>query len=146
MLAVSQRLGTLNDVISLDIPPPLAPRVQNALKANPLTVDLRALAPHYYSLGERILNLFEDEELVEILSDTFKVRAAEIADHAVNPRGALGEGAEFLRGLEENERQSMFRRRKKRLTRTTPLLHYNVRKRKNKFFLLIAGNDIFNSF
>jgi GINS complex subunit 3 len=36
---------------------------------------------------------------------TFKDRAAEIADQAHNPRGALGEGAEFLRGLDENERQ-----------------------------------------
>ena len=36
---------------------------------------------------------------------TFKARAAEIADHAHNPRGALGEGVEFLRGLDEMERQ-----------------------------------------
>lgn len=39
---------------------------------------------------------------------TFKKRAAEIADHAHNPRGALGEGAEFLRGLDEMERQCKF--------------------------------------
>lgn len=36
---------------------------------------------------------------------TFKKRAAEIADHAHNPRGAMGEGADFLRGLDETERQ-----------------------------------------
>ena len=36
---------------------------------------------------------------------TFKERAAEIADHAHNPRGALGEAQEFLRGLDEMERQ-----------------------------------------
>jgi GINS complex subunit 3 len=36
---------------------------------------------------------------------TFKKRAADIADHAHNPRGALGEGADFLRGLDEMERQ-----------------------------------------
>jgi hypothetical protein len=34
---------------------------------------------------------------------TFKKRAAEISDHAHNPRGALGEGADFLRGLDETE-------------------------------------------
>ena len=38
-------------------------------------------------------------------TQTFKKRASEIADHAHNPRGALGEGAEFLRGLDETERQ-----------------------------------------
>ena len=36
---------------------------------------------------------------------TFKERAAEIADHAHNPRGALGEAQDFLRGLDEMERQ-----------------------------------------
>jgi len=28
-----------------------------------------------------------------------------IADHANNPRGALGDGVEFLRGLDDTERQ-----------------------------------------
>ncbi|GAT25881.1 GINS complex subunit Psf3 [Aspergillus luchuensis] len=73
----------------------------NALKADPRTVDLRSLAPHFYSLSERILELFEEEELVE----TFKKRSAVIADHAHNPQGALGQGADFLRGLDETERQ-----------------------------------------
>lgn len=35
---------------------------------------------------------------------TFKKRAAEIADHAHNPRGTVGESADFLRGLDETER------------------------------------------
>lgn len=41
----------------------------NALKADPRTVDLRTLAPHFYSLGVRILELFEEEEMVDILTD-----------------------------------------------------------------------------
>lgn len=41
----------------------------NALKADPRTVDLRSLAPHFYSLGERILELFEEEELVDVLME-----------------------------------------------------------------------------
>jgi len=69
MLGVSQRLGTEQNVVTLDLPPALAPRVQNALKANPCTVDLRSLASHYYSLGERILGLLEEDELVDILSE-----------------------------------------------------------------------------
>jgi GINS complex subunit 3 len=39
----------------------------NALKADPRTVDLRSLAPHFYRLGVRILELFEEEEMVDIL-------------------------------------------------------------------------------
>jgi len=64
---VSQRLGTLSDVITLDIPVALSARVQNALKANPRTVELRALATHFYGLGERVLALFEEEVLCDVL-------------------------------------------------------------------------------
>lgn len=41
----------------------------NALKADPRTIDLRALAPHFYNLSERILELFEEEEMVDVLSN-----------------------------------------------------------------------------
>lgn len=42
-----------------------------------------------------------------LLRQTFKKRAMKIADHANNPTGALGGGVEFLRGLDEMERQRM---------------------------------------
>ncbi|QDS75030.1 DNA replication protein [Venturia effusa] len=108
MLAVSQnQAGT--SALALDLPHSLSPRVLNALKADPRTLDLRALAPHFYALGARMLELFEDEddEVSETLADSFKKRAKEIADQAHNPRGALGEGADFLRGLDEEERQRL---------------------------------------
>lgn len=110
-------------LVTLDFPQPLQQRVVNALKADPRTVDLRAQAPHFYALGAKILDLFEDEDIADVLmevslrashlqatpgltaSQTFRKRAAEIADHAHNPKGAMGEGAEFLRGLDEIERQ-----------------------------------------
>lgn len=87
------------------MPAALSQRVVNALKADPKTVDLRAQAQHFYSLGARIMELFEEEEMVDVLTTTFRERAAEIADHAHNPRGAMGEGVHFLRGLDETERQ-----------------------------------------
>jgi GINS complex subunit 3 len=43
--------------------------VLNALKANPRTVDLRALAPHFYELAARVLDLFEEDEIVDILTE-----------------------------------------------------------------------------
>lgn len=55
--------------MTIDPPSALSQRVLNALKADPRTVDLRALAPHFYSLGARILELFEEEEMIEVLSD-----------------------------------------------------------------------------
>lgn len=59
--------------MTLDLPEALSEQVMNALKADPRTVDLRSLAPHFYRLGVRILQLFEEEEIMEILSDVSKV-------------------------------------------------------------------------
>ena len=56
-------------LVTLDIPSALSIRVMNALKADPRTVDLRALAPHFYSLGSRTLELFEEEEMSDVLVD-----------------------------------------------------------------------------
>ncbi|KAI9664680.1 MAG: DNA replication protein [Bathelium mastoideum] len=106
MLAVSQPAST-GALVTLDLPAALSQRVMNALKADPRTVDLRAQAPHFYSLAARMLELFEEEEMIDVLTETFKKRSTEIADQAHNPRGALGEGAEFLRGLDETERQQL---------------------------------------
>lgn len=90
----------------------------NALKADPKSIDLRAQAAHFYALGARILDLFEEDEILDVLTETFRVRAVEIGDHAANAGagsraagggGGVGvgvgtDGVEFLRGLDEMER------------------------------------------
>lgn len=111
MLAVSSPSST-KALVTLDLPPSLSPRVMNALKADPKSVDLRALAQHFYGLGSRILELFEEEEVCDVLMESFRKRAAEIQDHASNAGqsqrtvgGGVGnDGVEFLRGLDEAER------------------------------------------
>lgn len=66
ILHSSTQLGS-SSLVSLDFPAALSQRVINALKADPKTVDLRAQAPHFYALGARILELFEEEEIVDVL-------------------------------------------------------------------------------
>ena len=51
------------------MPASISPRVLAALKAGPKTVDLRQLASHYYELAARVLELFEEEEIVDVLSE-----------------------------------------------------------------------------
>jgi hypothetical protein len=53
----------------LDFPIPLQQRVINALKADPKTVDLRAQAAHFYALGARIMELFDDRAVLDTLLD-----------------------------------------------------------------------------
>jgi GINS complex subunit 3 len=70
MLAVSKPAGpSSSSLASLDMPTALSQRVQNALRADPRSVDLRSQAQFFYALGERMLELFEEEEWVEVLTD-----------------------------------------------------------------------------
>lgn len=110
LLAVSSSPSSQKSLVTLDLPACLAPRVLNALKADPKSVDLRNLAQNFYGLGVRVLELFEEEEVCDVLMESWRTRAGEISDHAgsgsvgqSNGRGG-GEGVEFLRGLDEAER------------------------------------------
>ncbi|KAI6248257.1 DNA replication complex GINS protein psf3 [Erysiphe necator] len=111
ILAVSST-SSAKSLVTLDLPSSLAPRVINALKADPTSVDLHALAPNFYGLGARILELFEEEEICNVLIQAWQTRAIEINDHAryaaANQRNGIGfgdEGLEFLRGLDEAEKE-----------------------------------------
>lgn len=100
ILAVAE---TVPPLVTLDLPSALGPPVLNALKAGATSVDLRVLASHYHALGARVLELFEEEEVLEVLTESWRRRAAMVADFAA--RGGRGaEGVEFLRGLDEWER------------------------------------------
>lgn len=54
---------------TLDLPTALSQRVVNALRANPKTVELRSQAQHFYNLGARMTELFEGDEMVDVLTD-----------------------------------------------------------------------------
>lgn len=70
MLAVSKPSGpSSGSLVTLDMPAPLGPRVMNALRADPKSVDVRSQAQRFYGLGERMLDLFDDEEVSEVLND-----------------------------------------------------------------------------
>lgn len=126
MLAVSRPAGpSSGSLASLDLPAALNKRVVHALRADPKSVDVRAQAQWFYGLGGRVLDLFEDDEIVDILLEvgelrvhddqlltdrqTFKQRALEISDRAQNTRQAPGGGDnDFMKGLDEAERSCEF--------------------------------------
>ena len=97
-----QRLGPAgNAIVTLSPPSAIAgDRQLNALKADPRVVDLRSWCRFYWGFGGRWVELWDDDEVVEVLGESFKVRAAEIADFAHNPRGAPGE---FAQRMDETE-------------------------------------------
>ena len=70
ILAVSNSQNpSLSPMVTLDYPAALQARVINALKADPKSVDLRAQAPHFYALGAKIMDLFDDDHVTGVLLD-----------------------------------------------------------------------------
>ncbi|KAL9099028.1 MAG: hypothetical protein Q9163_005413 [Psora crenata] len=69
LLAV-QRLPSGTPICQLDLPTSIGGvKEVNALKANPKVVDLRELSAHYYELAARVLELWDEEELVAVLCE-----------------------------------------------------------------------------
>jgi GINS complex subunit 3 len=71
----SEMMNT-SSLVSLSIPTPLSPRVFNALRADPRTVDLRSLASHFYNLATRLLEMYveditkgQEQEIIRVLSE-----------------------------------------------------------------------------
>lgn len=100
MLAVSKPAA--DPLGSLEMPTALGQRVLNALRADPRSVDLRAQAQFFYGLGERMLDLFEEEEMGEVLSDvsllvskSHRYRPLTKADLQETRSGDCRQGAEY---------------------------------------------------
>jgi GINS complex subunit 3 len=102
--------------VTLNLPPALRQEVLSALKADARAVPLRDQSAHFFALGTRMLELFDEAEVAEVLRKSFVARAGEVQVHArlagdESAGGGAGSGAseDFLRGLDEWERQ-LFRR------------------------------------
>lgn len=110
MLALASTSEDAKAPLTLNLPPCLSDDVIAALKADPRAVALRDQSAHFYGIGVRMLDLFDERELSNVLRRTWVVRAGDVGLHARKAEdGVGGRGEEFLRGLEEWER-GLFRR------------------------------------
>ncbi|KAH6897355.1 DNA replication complex GINS protein PSF3 [Thelonectria olida] len=110
LLALSETSPVTGAPLTLNLPASLSAQVLAALAADPRAVPLRDQSPHFYGLAARMLDLFEEREIADVVRRTFVVRAADVGLHARKAdEGMGGRGEEFLRGLDEWER-GLFRR------------------------------------
>jgi GINS complex subunit 3 len=73
----------------------------NALKSDPVNVDLNARCTVFTSLAERWITLFDDQELSEVLVSTLQQRALEVYDFA-QTQGRVTDN-EFIQKLDDFE-------------------------------------------
>lgn len=95
-----------SDEAFLDLlqPDALQKRVINAIKANPVSLDVHSISPHFYALVEKWCLLFGDKELSTVAQAMLKERSDEINNFAQNTRGTHQESG-FLFSLDEYEKQ-----------------------------------------
>jgi GINS complex subunit 3 len=98
-------LLAIREIVDLREPACYGRKIAAALKADPRSVDLRSQCSNFYTFALRYLEWVETDDLLQVVLDTFKSRVAKMADHAHNPTGAMAEGLEFLKGLDDYERQ-----------------------------------------
>lgn len=89
--------------IDLSQPEFLNQKVINAIKANPLSVDLHSILSNYYRLSEKWAAMFSDSELIEIVLTMLKERAFEINNYACNANKQTN--SNFLYSLDEFEKK-----------------------------------------
>lgn len=94
--------GTEDSFVELLQPEFVGPRVLNAIRADPTSVDLHTIASNFYRLAEKWLALFNDTELVEVVMAMLKERAVEIDNYASNTSNLVN--SNFLYSLDEFER------------------------------------------
>ncbi|CAG8538917.1 11295_t:CDS:2 [Paraglomus occultum] len=79
--------------------------VRNALKADPVHVNLVEQDPRFFAFGGKFLEAVEDPELAEVLDKSYVQRTRATLDHL--EYGAAGKETVFVSKMDETERQGM---------------------------------------
>lgn len=106
---LAEPLGTLGlgpsnkEIVEFQDPDFISTKVLNAIKADPVLVDLHSIMSNYYKLLEKWAALFLDGALVEVVMQMLKERALEIDNYASNTTKHVN--SQFLYSLDEFEKQ-----------------------------------------
>lgn len=89
--------------IELAEPDYINSKVINAIKSDPITVDLHTVLPNFYKLVEKWAAMFSEAELISIVMQMLKERAFEINNYASNTNKHLSNT--FIYSLDEFEKK-----------------------------------------
>ncbi|SCU98993.1 LANO_0F00408g1_1 [Lachancea nothofagi CBS 11611] len=95
--------------VELMAPDMLSPKVMNAIKSGPVTLDVHSINSHFYALAVKWATLFNDRDLVQILNYMLLERSQEINNFASSIQlEKLGRGRDmgpFMLTLDEFEKK-----------------------------------------
>lgn len=100
-----------DDVAFIELIPPTytSTTIFNALKSSPTTIQLNTILKNYYAFIQKWSSLFNDKELVNVITEVLKERIDEINNFAQvykgTVTGASTGGGDFIGGLDEFEKQ-----------------------------------------
>ncbi|KAM9932448.1 hypothetical protein OXX80_007918 [Metschnikowia pulcherrima] len=81
----------------------ISPKVLNAIKADPKSVDLHSIMSNFYRLSEKWAAMYNEESLIETVMAMLKERALEIDNFASNTTKHVS--SSFLYSLDEFEKK-----------------------------------------
>ncbi|SCU84168.1 LADA_0D00232g1_1 [Lachancea dasiensis] len=94
--------------VELMQPEMFSPKVLNAIKSGPVTLDVHSINSHFYALAIKWATLFNDRDLIEVLNYMLLERCQEINNHASSVQlenvGRGGSQGTFMLTLDEFEK------------------------------------------
>lgn len=84
-------------------PESLNVKVRNAIRTDPVALDVHSILPNYYKMAEKYCSFFSDEELSEIIKQMIKERSLEIYSYANNSSKQMN--SRFMLSLDEFEKR-----------------------------------------
>lgn len=91
--------------VNIQDPQIFGPKVMNALKSDPASVDLRALSPVWLSLAHKWIDLFNEDEFADVVEYTIQERAALLSDIAQSSSRSIQQHHDFVEKLDSTEQE-----------------------------------------
>ncbi|OII75758.1 hypothetical protein cand_030030 [Cryptosporidium andersoni] len=64
--------------IDINYPDFLSPKMMNALKTDPCSIDLAQISPYFFEVGIELSKIFKDEIFLKVLLEAFKTRLEQL--------------------------------------------------------------------
>ncbi|KAJ3166181.1 hypothetical protein HK101_011978 [Irineochytrium annulatum] len=95
----------LANIVEIEIPKCYRPRVRNDITASAISVNICDLCPYFFRYGAKIVNLVDDPDLAQVLVLAFSYRLSHIATHIYSSTFVAPAREDFLRTMDESEKE-----------------------------------------
>lgn len=89
--------------INIQDPQIFSTKVMNALKTDPASVDIRALSPVWFSLANKWIDLYNEDDFADVVHYAFQERASVLSDISQSSSRSVQQHHDFVEKLDSTE-------------------------------------------